>query len=205
MKFMRLRWYLLLAEIGAASLAGCQTDYADLPTFSAERKLLQVVVEMPAGTSREQRYNAQTHEFQPLEQAGTDQLIEFLPVPGNLGFIPGTNVSAPGRPQETDGPVPALVLAEGQPAGTVLEVVPVALLLLDVNGALQPLVVAVPARPAQRILPDVTDWATLNRRYPGVRQSLSLWFQHRGRPGETRIAGWKDEKAAEQYIRRWLQ
>ncbi|GGG31914.1 inorganic diphosphatase [Hymenobacter glacieicola] len=202
---MRVRWFLLLTVISAASLAGCQTDYADLPTFSAEHKLLQVVVEMPAGTNHEQRYHAQTHEFQPLQRAGSDQLIEFLPVPGNLGFVPGTKVSAAGRPQEADEPVPALVLAESQPAGSVLEVVPVALLLLDVNGTLQQLVVAVPARPAQRILPDVTDWATLNRRYPGVRQSLSLWFQHRGRPGETRIAGWKDEKAADQYIRRWLQ
>ncbi|MBB4600254.1 inorganic pyrophosphatase [Hymenobacter luteus] len=194
---------MTLASTGAPGLSGCRTDYTDLPTYSAERKLVQVVVEMPAGTNQEVRYNTSAQEFQPVQQAGVGQTIEFLPVPGNLGFVPGTQVSD--SPASVAKPVPALVLAETQPAGTVLEVVPLALLLLDSNGSLEPVVVAIPARPAQRILPDATDWATLNRRYPGVRQSLSLWFQHRGRPGATRIAGWKDEKAAEQYIRRWLR
>ncbi|WP_139925909.1 inorganic diphosphatase [Hymenobacter sp. DG01] len=202
---MRWRWILLFAGVGAGSLAGCRTDYADLPTFSAERKLLQVVVEMPAGTNQELRYNASAQEFQPVQQAGVGQMIEFLPVPGNLGFIPGTQVTGSSGLSAKTGAVPALVLAESQPAGTVLEVVPLALLVLDIDGNLAPVVLAAPARPAQRILPDATDWATLNRRYPGVRQSLSLWFQHRGRPGATRIAGWQDEKSAEKYIRRWLR
>lgn len=200
---MPLRWSLLFTGLSASLLAGCQTNYADLPTYSAERHLLQVVVEMPAGTNQEQRYNPEAHQFEPVRQAGASQAVEFLPVPGNLGFIPGTRTSA--VISAAPHPVPALVLAESQPAGTVQEVLPVALLLLDVGGSLEQVVLAVPARPAQRILPDATDWATLNRRYPGVRQSLSLWFQHRGRPGETRIAGWKDEKAAEQFVRRWLQ
>ena len=61
------------------------------------------------------------------------------------------------------------------------------------------------ARPGQRILPDITDWATLTRRYPAVRQSLGLWFQHRNSPKPVRIAGWKDEKYAEQQIRAQMQ
>lgn len=199
-----MRFWGLLLLTGVGSLSACQTDYADLPTFSAERKLVQVVVEMPAGSSHEQRYNPETQQFEPLQQPGASELIEFLPTPGNMGFIPGTQTAATSA-QTAGKPVPALVLAESQPAGTVLEVDPVALLVLDINGSLEPVVLAVPARPAQRILPDATDWATLNRHYPGVRQSLSLWFQHRNSAAETRIAGWQDEKAAERYIRRWLR
>lgn len=199
-----VRFWTILGLGAAALLAGCQTDYADLPTYSAERKLLQMVVEMPAGTNHEQRYNPETNTIETLQQAGTDQLVEFVPVPGNLGFIPGTRTPAPG-PAGGQKPLAALVLAETQPAGTVLEVVPVSMLMLDIGGRLEQVIVAVPARPAQRILPDITDWATLNRRYPGVRQSLSLWFQHRLRPTETRIVGWKDEKAADQHIRKWLK
>ncbi|MCA8831405.1 inorganic diphosphatase [Hymenobacter pini] len=194
---------VILPGIFLTTLLGCRTDYADLPTYSAERKLLQVVVEMPAGTNQVQHYNFATHKFEPQQQAGTNELVEFLPLPGNMGFVPGTWVAAlaPGTQQ----PLPALVLSETQPAGSVLEVTPVALLSLDVNGAMQSVLVAVPARPAQRILPDATDWATLNRQYPGVRSSLSLWFQHRTRPAETRIVGWKDEKEAEQYVRNHRQ
>jgi len=186
---------------GTILLLGCQTKYADLPTFSTERKLLQVVVEMPAGTNQVQHYNPTTNELEKSQQAGSDELIEFLPTPGNLGFVPGTR--SPSREPAPAGPLPTLVLAESQPAGTVLEVLPVALLTLDVNGTLQNVLLSVPARPAQRILPDATDWATLNRRYPGVRASLSLWFQHR--TAQTRIVGWKDEKAAEKEVRNWMQ
>lgn len=196
---MRAFAILLLGAALLGGLPACRPNYAELPTFSAERKLLQVVVEMPAGTNHEQRYDPATKEFRPLQQAGSDQLVEFLPFPGNFGFIPGTRL--PGADSTGQRPLAAVVLSESQPAGTVQEVLPVALLALDNDGTLEQVVLAVPARPAQRILPDVTDWAALTRRYPAVRSSLSLWFQHRGRPGATRIVGWKDERDAEKRVR----
>ncbi|SNC75068.1 inorganic pyrophosphatase [Hymenobacter gelipurpurascens] len=198
---------LLLASLlsGLGLLASCRTDYTDLPTFSKERHLLQMVVEVPAGTNHEQRYSPATHSFQPLQQAGVERMVEFLPFPGNYGFIPGTRVATAGVNIAADQPLPVLVLAESEAAGTVTEVLPLAMLLLDIDGTLEQIVVAVPARPGQRILPDVTDWATLRRRYPAVRQSLGLWFQHRNLPKPVRIAGWKDEKYAEQQIRAQMQ
>ncbi|MBT2557252.1 inorganic diphosphatase [Hymenobacter sp. ISL-91] len=180
-------------------LVGCGPRYSDIPTFSADRKLLQLVVETPAGTNHEQRYNPTTDTFEPRRVAGLAAVVEFLPAPGNLGFIPGT--SSPNAPQ--DHPLPALLLAESQPTGTVLEVLPVALLTLDIDGVLRPVVVAVPARPSQRILPQATDWTSLQRTHPSVRPFLDLWF--RNRAPNTRIVGWKDEKAASQLIRQWLR
>lgn len=199
--------HLLLASLcsGLGLLASCRTDFADLPTFSKERRLLQAVIEIPAGTNHEQRYNPTTHDFQPLQQAGVERIVEFLPFPGNYGFIPGTRVAAAGVNTAIDQPMPVLVLAESEPAGTVTEVLPLAMLLLDIDGTLEQVVIAVPARPGQRILPDVTDWATLTRRYPAVRQALGLWFQHRNSPRPVRIAGWKNEQYAEQQIRAQMQ
>ncbi|NVO85306.1 inorganic diphosphatase [Hymenobacter terrestris] len=180
-------------------LAGCGPQYADIPTFSADRKLLQLVVETPAGTNHEQRYNPTTNAFEPLRLAGLAAVVEFLPAPGNLGFIPGTSSPDAAKGQ----PLPALLLAESQPTGTVLEVLPVALLTLDMDGLLRPVVVAVPARPSQRILPQATDWASLQRTHPSVRPFLDLWF--RNSASNTRIVGWKDEKAASQLIRQWMR
>lgn len=197
---MRVPALLTWGAAVLSSLSACRTDYAHLPTFSTDRKLLQVVVVAPAGTNHEQRYDADKKEFVPVQLAGADHLLEFLPFPGNYGFIPSTRLptstTRPGNP-----PLAALVLAESEPAGTVMEVLPVALLLLDVNGELEQVVVSVPARPAQQILPHATDWSSLRRRYPAVRQSLNLWFQNRSRPGSTRIVGWKDEQAAAQQIK----
>jgi inorganic pyrophosphatase len=175
-------------------VVGCQTDYAELPTFSAERKLLQAVVEIPAGTNHERRYDAATHEFVSQQRAGKDKVLEFLPYPGNYGFVPGTSTAS-------GSPLPVLVLAESQPIGTVLEVLPVGLVLLDNAGTLERVVVAVPARPSQQILPHVTNWADFTRLYPSAQQILRLWFQQRAAPGTIRIMGWKDEQAAIEHVR----
>ncbi|QJX45880.1 inorganic diphosphatase [Hymenobacter taeanensis] len=193
---------VLVSSLGL--VAGCRTDYADLPTYSKERRLLQVVVEVPAGTNHEQYYDPAAHEFKPSQQAGIERVVEFLPFPGNYGFIPGTRASASASVL-AEQPLQALVLAESEPAGTILEVIPIGVVLLDVDGTMEQTILAVPARPGQRILPDVADWATLMRRYPAVRQALGLWFQHRNPSDAVRIAGWKDEKYAEQQIKAQLQ
>lgn len=195
MRVMPLRHQTVALALSFLLAAGCQQNYADLPTFSAERKLLQVVVEMPAGTNRTQRYDPAAKQFRPVRRAGLDHVVEFLPCPGNQGFIPGTHAGTAGNP------LPALVLAEAQPAGTVLEVLPIGLLTLDDNGVLAPVVLVVPARPSQQILPEVVTWKDLTERFPGAREVIRQWYQHQGRPGEVRTASWKDEKAAEQQIR----
>jgi inorganic pyrophosphatase len=176
-------------------LTGCQQHYEDLPTFSTDRKLMQVVVEMPAGTNHARRYDPATHSFVPVRRAGLDLVVEFLPCPGNVGFVPGTRFGQAARP------LSALVLTEAQPAGTVLEVLPIGVLTLDDNGTLQQLVLAVPARPSQRILPEVITWQDLLVRYPGARTVIQQWVLHQGRPGEIRIVSWKNEKAAEQQVK----
>lgn len=184
---------------GSLLLAACRPKYENLPTFSSERKLLQVVVEMSAGTNHPQRYDAASGQFVPERRAGLDHVVEFLPCPGNSGFIPGTTAAAGGSTPAL--PLAALVLAEAQPTGTVLEVLPVGLVTLDDNGLLRPVVLAVPARPSQQILPAIITWQDLLTRYPGAREVLRHWFQHQGRPGEVRIVSWKNEKAAEQQVR----
>ena len=184
---------------GCLLLAACRPEYENLPTFSSERKLLQVVVEMPAGTNHPQRYDAASGQFVPERRAGLDHVVEFLPCPGNSGFIPGTTAAVGSSTPAL--PLAALVLAEAQPTGTVLEVLPVGLVTLDDNGLLRPVVLAVPARPSQQILPAVITWQDLLTRYPGAREVLRHWFQHQGRPGEVRIVSWKNEKAAEQQVR----
>ena len=184
-----------VAALLNGTIVSCTPQYEELPTFSAERKLLQVVVEMPAGTNHAYRYDPISHDFVPVRRAGLELVVEFLPCPGNQGFIPGTRLGAAATP------LAALVLTEAQPAGTVLEVSPIGLLTLDDNGVLKPIVLAVPARPSQQILPEVATWQDLISRYPGAQEVMRQWFLHQGRPGEVRIVSWKNEKAAEQQVR----
>ncbi|MBG8552682.1 inorganic diphosphatase [Hymenobacter sp. BT594] len=184
---------LLALLLSGAS--GCGTDYGSLPTYSAERRLLQMVVEVPAGTNHLQAYNPETSKFEPVQRAGLAQVVDYLPCPGNQGFIPGTQAG------ESGAPLPTLVLAETQPPGTVLEVLPLSLLTLDDAGQFRQIVLTVPARPSQQILPGITTWQALLDKYSGIRTTIGQWYQHQGRPGEIRIVSWKDEQAAEQAIR----
>lgn len=181
-------------------LAGCRTDYADLPTFSTEHHLLQAVVEIPAGTNHVQRYDPTTRTFRHVQRAGTDRVVEFLPYPGNFAFVPGTH-TLPTKVHPKGQPLAALLLAESQPAGTVVEILPVALLQLDDAGTPRQVLLAVPARPSLRILPGATTWAALQRDYPRVRPMLEQWFRETGTAtGNVRVAGWKDEYYAQQHV-----
>jgi len=177
----------------------CGTNYADLPAYSTKHHLLQAVVEVPAGTNHIQYYDPTTRQFRRAQRAGTDRLVKFLPYPGNFGFIPGTRTEASPR-YPAGRPLPVLILAESQPAGTVLEIIPVGMLLLDEGGLLQQIALAVPARPGLRILPGVTSWEKLQRNYPTIRTILGYWFQHHSATA-IHIAGWKDEQFAQQQIK----
>ncbi|WP_324676200.1 inorganic diphosphatase [Hymenobacter sp. GOD-10R] len=185
-------------------LVGCQPDYVNLPTFSPERKLLQAVIETPAGTNHEMMYDPASKEFRSRQHAGTDYVIEFLPFPGNYGFIPGT-YTTPTPSFPVGKPQSVLVLTESQPSGTVLEILPIGLLILEEGGVLEKVILAVPSRPSQQILPDITTWAALRQHYPAVQTSLRLWFMHHGQLGAVHIVGWKDEHAAEQQVREAMQ
>jgi len=178
---------------------GCQTNLRQLPTFS-DNKQLQVVVVTPAGSNHVQEYDEKQKEFKPALQAGLAQSINFLPLPGNLGFIPSTrsgNNDAPGKPLEV------LVLAESKPAGIVQEVIPIATILLDMAGEMQYMVLAVPARPSERFL-DATDLASFTHDFPEARQMVHQWLLHYLPNKQVRIAGWKDEKYTETLIRKQM-
>lgn len=204
-KLLKLSCMGLLIRYGVGVLlglgaGGCQSDYGSLPTLSAERQLIQAVVEVPAGTNQVLVYNPAGNDFRPRQRTGTDQRVEFLPYPGNYGFIPGTRL-APTPGDSLHRPLPVLILAESQPTGTVLEIVPVGVVRLEEGGQMEQVVLAVPARPSQQILPGVTTWGELTHQYPAARDLLRIWFQQRHRPSETRIVSWKDERAAEQLVR----
>ena len=180
-------------------LSGCQTNLYQLPTFSANKQL-QAVVVTPAGSNRVQEYDAQQKAFKPALRAGVAQSINFLPLPGNLGFIPSTRI---GSGNELSKALAVLVLSESAPAGTVQEVIPIATILLDVAGELSYMVIAVPARPSERFI-NAIDLISFTQDFPAGRQIVHTWFLNYLPNKQVRIAGWKDEKYTEILIRKQM-
>ena len=182
-------------------LTACSIDYQHLPTFS-ENQQLQAVILTPAGSTHPQEYDARQKTFKPAMEAGLAREFRFLPLPGNLGFIPST-----ARPQgdAPEGkPLQILVLAESVPTGTVQEVIPISTLLLDIAGELEAFVIAVPARPSEQVIA-ATDWASFQQQYPAAKAILQHWFLHYQPGKQIRLSGWKDEKYTDTFIRTWLR
>lgn len=178
-------------------LSACKTDYENLPAFN-QKKYLQAVIEIPAGTNQQLQYNPKSHEF----RNASGHTIRFLPYPGNYGFIPSTRM--PGERRGDEQPMDILVLAESQPSGTVLEVIPVGILYLERDNLPDPKIIAVPAKPSLQII-DATDYTSFNRDYPVIKQMLTQWFTHANPSQKVRILGWKDEQIAEEQVRKHMR
>jgi inorganic pyrophosphatase len=174
-------------------------DIAGLPPISGER--INVVVEIPAGTNHKIEYDPATDMFRnDTLTGGLDRVIDFLPYPGNYGFIPGTllDQSAGGDGDALD----VLVLAEARPTGTVLAAIPIGAMLLRDNGEVDTKIIAVPAEPGDRIL-TATNFVDFMLYYDAARRILEDWFLHYKGRDAMQLIRWEDERFAWQEIRRW--
>ncbi|MFD2434842.1 inorganic diphosphatase [Mesonia maritima] len=106
-------------------------DYYNLPTFS-KNNALQAVVEIPAGTNHKIEYHPEEKKFEVDSTDGKPRIINFLPYFGNYGFVPST-FSDPKKGGDGDA-LDIFVLSETEPSGSVLEVIPIALVRLIDEG-----------------------------------------------------------------------
>ena len=178
------------------AFSGCKTNYENLPAFS-ESKQVQVVIETPAGSAKEFAFSPKTNEFAVVQEAGQDKIVRFLPYPANAGFIPSTKTPE-------NKPLKALVLSESQPTGTVTEVMPLGVLLLENAGELEYQIVTVPAKPSERLL-EATNSEEFLQKYPAAKRVLETWFLNYRLQNNVRIMGWKDDRFADELIRKHLK
>jgi inorganic pyrophosphatase len=170
-----------------------------LPSFS-ERGHLNAVIEIPAGTNQKYEVDKTTGLLRPDVRDGQARVVAFLPYPVNYGFIPSTLMD---KERGGDGdPLDVLVLAETQPRGSVLEVLPLGLMLLQDGGELDHKVLAIPADPALRIV-SVESWTEFQQQYSVIRHMLELFFLYYDGLGVMTPMGWADEQAALEEVKKW--
>lgn len=174
-------------------------SHLELPSFSANGHL-QAVIEIPAGTNTKYEYDKVKCQFKPDRREGVLRRVDFLPYPVNYGFIPYTCMD---KERKGDGdPLDVLVLAESLPTGTVMEVIPIGLLLLKDLGELDHKVLAIPVDPEKRII-RATNWAEFQRDYSAARHIIEQFFLYYDGIGTMTLMGWDDERAAIDEVRKW--
>ncbi|MEM6877599.1 MAG: inorganic diphosphatase [Bacteroidota bacterium] len=167
----------------------------------AEGGQLNMIVEIPAGTSEKFEYSGQKRTFvQDTLPNGEKRRIQFLPYPGNYGFIPSTMMD---EARGGDGdPLDILVIGQHAPRGSLLSVEPIAALLLTDNGEIDTKIIAVPADPVQRSLP-ANNYLELLLEYPAAHRIIEDWFlNYKGRE-EMELIRWEDEAYAWAEINKW--
>jgi len=195
--FITLTACLLITNYLAAQST---INYGSLATFS-ENGNLRIVVEIPAGTNKKLEYNYVTNTFPVDIKDGKERIINFLPYPGNYGFIPSTMMN---RVRGGDGDaLDVLVLSQHSATQTILEVIPIALLNLIDNGEIDSKIIAVPINPNHRVI-SAASYSQLHSEYPNVQRLIELWFTSYKGSGIVEFNGWGNELSAKAEIEKWL-
>lgn len=199
---MNLLWAIVLLSTGAcrkADSAARPPDYLHLPALT--EKGIQVVVEIPAGTNHQIEYDEAKKDFTLDQRGGHGRIIDFLPYPGNYGFIPSTFLD-PARGGD-GGALDVLLISEAVPTGTVLEARPIAALLLMDEGRLDTKIIAVPADSSLQVM-KAQNFQEFSITYDGAKHIIENWFLYCDGLGATAFKGWRDEQFALEEVRKWM-
>jgi len=186
----KLHAALLLASLGLAACAGSPAPTANLLDGSAALAgggLVNVVVEIPAGTNDKWEVEKASGALHWELKDGKPRVVQYLAYPANYGMIPRTSL-----PKEVGGdgdPLDVVLLGPAVGRGSVVPARPIGVLRLVDDGERDDKILSVSlAGP----LSDVSDLETLDARYPGIRSIVETWFTHYKGPGRTMSAGFAD-------------
>ena len=190
--------FILLPLLVACQQGATPSASYKLSAFSKDG--VHAVVEIPAGTTLKIEYNPRSKRFEPDTLDGSVRRINFLPYLGNYGFIPSTMMDE-ARGGDGDA-LDVLVLSESVPVGTVMQVLPIATLLLLDDGEIDTKIIAVPTDTTKRIL-QVDDFQDLFIHYDVAKRLVEEWFLNYKGANRTTLIGWQDEVYAIEEIKKW--
>ncbi len=186
-------------------IMGCKTEPeavkpTNVKTFG--EKGVNAVIEIPAGTNQKIEYNSSTKTFEVDQKDGKDRVIDFLPYPGNYGFIPGTLMD---KNKGGDGDaLDILVIAESMSSGSAVEVIPIAALELLDGGKVDTKLIAVPVDSTLRVI-KATNFEDFMIEYNIAQTIIKDWFLNYKGLGKVELVGWKDDKFAMSEIKKWAK
>ena len=168
-------------------------------TFNADGSI-NAYIEIPAGSNLKYEYDAEKQSLEPDQVNNKDRVIDFLPYVGNYGFITATEMdSAKGGDGDA---LDVLVLSESVEKGTIMRVLPIAVILLEDQGEKDHKIIAVPFDASKRTI-NVEKFSAFITRYNAAQFIVQEWFLNYKGLGAMKLKGWKDEQYALKEIKRW--
>ncbi|OAV44984.1 inorganic diphosphatase [Lewinella sp. 4G2] len=173
-------------------------DPYSLPAMDGD--FLNVIVEIPAGTNHKIEFRNDSGFTNDTVAGGDPRVINFLPYPGNYGFVPSTLMD---KERGGDGdPLDVLVLSESVPTGALIAVQPIGALLLRDRGEIDTKIIAVPRDSSLRVF-TVDNYLDFALKQDAARQIIETWFLNYKGPNKTELLRWEDETYAWREVRKW--
>jgi len=176
---------------------GCDTSnqessarYRQNEPYDADR--LYAVIETPAGASVGGSYN-----FEKDRIATSSDTIDFLPYPGNYGFILRNEVIE--RSLDRNDHLSCLVLSSSITPLDVVEVYPIGVLSLESNANEEHVIICIPSQSELQSI-KIKDFVDLMTQYEPVRFQIQHWFSNFMGVNKVHIKGWEDEEFAGHLI-----
>ena len=182
---------VLFALSACKSEVSQRASYLDGHATFAEDGLVNVVVEIPAGTNDKWEVEKATGLLHWEQKDGRPRVVQYLAYPANYGIIPRTCL-----PHEIGGdgdPLDVLLLGPRVDRAAVVRGRPIGVLQLLDDGERDDKILAVPVTGP---FSDVVDLETLDSQYPGARQIIEMWFTNYKGPGRITSAGFGDSADA---------
>ena len=172
-------------------LYGCELQQKKNPIkFSSS---LNAIIEIPAGTNIKYEYNYDSQNFEANIVDGQKRIINYLPYPGNYGFIENTfmDTSLGGDGDALD----ILVICEALPQGRKINIEPIGILKLMDDGEEDHKIIAIPNNNQESFMSDSIP--------KSVKIILKTWFSNYKGFGEMQFVSWGDKKQALNEIKKW--
>ena len=191
---------VLMTACGDADTRSFERPDDPYGVASVNNDALNVIVEIPAGTNHKIEYKQDGGFHNDTIMGGKTRVINFLPYPGNYGFVPSTMMD---KERGGDGdPLDVLVLSESVPTGSLLAVKPIGALLLRDRGEIDTKIIAVPADTSLRVF-QVDNFLTFALEQDAARNIIETWFLNYKGPRKTELLRWEDESYAWREVNKW--
>jgi len=134
---------------------------------------INIVIEIPAGTS--EKWEVADDGFSLVREfkGGTPRTIDYLPYPGNYGFIPRTLLDV--QKGGDGGALDVMVLGPAVKRGDVIRARPIGVIRLVDRMEQDDKILAVTEGTGFQ---DIHDIDALKSNFPGVIEILDLWWTH---------------------------
>lgn len=188
--------HIALALAACSTTASPTTDaLTGYPAYAAQG-IVNVIVEIPAGSNDKWMVDKASGELVWEHENGRPRVVQYLAYPGNYGMIPQTALP---KSRGGDGdPLDVLLLGPAVARGAVIAARPIGVLRLLDDGERDDKILAVGVSGP---LSDATGLDTLATKYPGTLAIVETWFTHYKGPGRAVSGGFGDAAEATAIIR----